>query len=337
MRIIRLRCRFRSARPLRAILSAVEGMDVTVPSISTRQQGRAVVDESYDVRGMVGHASFYIRRCWKRRARRGCRHADRGEPARTRSTWSPRRWPITLFRVAAPASPPRVRHHGYLDPLFARALPPPDQLPHRRGDLAGSRGRQRHRAGACARPAPSTRLPLADGKVQLIGIHADTHDCGLHRQGDPGRADDHAGSRNMIIVRRDPQRRGLRAQWRRRDRTGGDDVYVVTEALARQDPGDERLRPPGAGGKGAWSSSAAGQCRAQPRQLLARGTAPYVRLKAHRSIFFPPPPPRTSRITSPANSAREGPDGACRRRPRYRGARRGPNIGSAETVRRCDE
>ena len=147
---------------------AVEGMDVTVVDLDAAQARR--VDESYDVRGMVGHASYP-----EVLEKAGARDADM-LIAVTRSdevNMVASQVAYTLFRV--PRRIARVRHHGYLDPL-SRALYAADQLPidvviSPEVEVANGIARRLRTPGAF------DTMPLADGKVQLIGIHADTHDC----------------------------------------------------------------------------------------------------------------------------------------------------------------
>ncbi|HMB11524.1 Trk system potassium transporter TrkA [Saliniramus sp.] len=147
---------------------AVEGMDVTVVDLDAAQARR--VDESYDVRGMVGHASHP-----EVLEKAGARDADM-LIAVTRSdevNMVASQVAYTLFRV--PRRIARVRHHGYLDPL-SRALYAADQLPidvviSPEVEVANGIARRLRTPGAF------DTMPLADGKVQLIGIHADTHDC----------------------------------------------------------------------------------------------------------------------------------------------------------------
>jgi trk system potassium uptake protein TrkA len=100
---------------------ATEGMDVTVVDISPEQARRA--DESYDVRGMVGHASHP-----EVLERAGARDADM-LIAVTRSdevNMVACQVGYSLFNVRRRIA--RLRHPGYLEPIW-RGLYASDQLP----------------------------------------------------------------------------------------------------------------------------------------------------------------------------------------------------------------
>ncbi|MFN3685470.1 Trk system potassium transporter TrkA [Salinarimonas sp.] len=147
---------------------ANEGIDVTVVDIDAAQARR--VDESYEVRGMVGHASHP-----ETLERAGAREADM-LIAVTRSdevNMVACQVGYTLFRV--PRRIARVRHHGYLDPL-SRALYSADQMPidvviSPEVEVANGIARRLRTPGAF------DTVPLADGRVQLLGIHCDTVSC----------------------------------------------------------------------------------------------------------------------------------------------------------------
>jgi trk system potassium uptake protein len=100
---------------------ATEGIDVTVVDISPDQARRA--DESYDVRGMIGHASHP-----EVLERAGARDADM-LIAVTRSdevNMVACQVAYSLFNVRRRIA--RVRHHGYLEPIW-QGLYASDQLP----------------------------------------------------------------------------------------------------------------------------------------------------------------------------------------------------------------
>ncbi|WP_052341304.1 Trk system potassium transporter TrkA [Salinarimonas rosea] len=197
---------------------ANEGIDVTVVDSDPGQARR--VDESYEVRGMVGHASHP-----EVLERAGCREADM-LIAVTRSdevNMVAAQVAYSLFRV--PRRIARVRHHGYLDP-YSRALYAADQMPI---DVVISP--ELEVANGVARrlrtPGAFDTVPLAEGRVQLMGIHTDTPGCVL-----TGRTlsevpqvmpDPH-----MIVVA--IVRDGQAFVPKGADRIEkGDDVYVVTE------------------------------------------------------------------------------------------------------------
>lgn len=197
---------------------AAEGMDVTVLDIDPAQARR--VDESYDVRGMVGHASHP-----EVLERAGASDADM-LIAVTRSdevNMVASQVAYTLFRV--PRRIARVRHHGYLDPL-SRTLYGADQLPidvviSPEVEVANGIARRLRTPGAF------DTMPLADGKVQLIGIHCDSKGCafvGRQIRDVPAILPDP----HMIIVA--VIRNGEAFVPKPDDRIQlGDDVYVVTE------------------------------------------------------------------------------------------------------------
>ena len=100
---------------------ATEGINVTVVDVAPEQARRA--DESYDVRGMVGHASHP-----ETLERAGARDADM-LIAVTRSdevNMVACQVAYSLFKVRRRVA--RVRHHGYLEPIW-QGLYAADQLP----------------------------------------------------------------------------------------------------------------------------------------------------------------------------------------------------------------
>ncbi|MBI0434828.1 Trk system potassium transporter TrkA [Roseomonas sp. KE0001] len=146
---------------------AMEGNDVTVIDASAEAARRA--DESYDVRGMVGFASHpeALRRA-------GAREADL-LIAVTRSdevNMVACQVAHALFHVKRRIA--RLRHHGYLEPIWREARPPPvDVVISPEVEVARGVARRLRTPGAF------DMVPLADGKVQLLGIHCDDASCGI--------------------------------------------------------------------------------------------------------------------------------------------------------------
>jgi trk system potassium uptake protein len=196
---------------------ATEGMDVTVVDQSPDQARR--VDESYDVRGMVGHASHP-----DVLARAGAADADM-LIAVTRSdevNMVACQVAHSLFKV--PRKIARVRHHGYLEPIW-RGLYASDQLPidviiSPEVEVANGIARRLKTPGAF------DTVSLADGRVQLLGIHCNTGQCafiGRRLNELPSFMPDPAFVAVAII------RDGRAFVPRGADRIDkGDDVYVVT-------------------------------------------------------------------------------------------------------------
>src|SRR4028118_1409877 len=149
---------------------ATEGIDVTVIDASPEQARR--VDESYDVRGMVGHASHP-----EVLERAGARDADM-LIAVTRSdevNMVACQVAYSLFKV--PRRIARVRHNGYLKPIW-QGLYANDQLPidviiSPEIEVANGIARRLKTPGAF------DTVPLADGKVHLLGGHCNTGTCSL--------------------------------------------------------------------------------------------------------------------------------------------------------------
>lgn len=149
---------------------ATEGIDVTVVDVSPEQARRA--DESYDVRGMVGHASHpdVLERA-------GARDADM-LVAVTRSdevNMVACQVAYSLFNVRRRIA--RVRHHGYLEPIW-KGLYAADQLPidviiSPEIEVADGIARRLRTPGAF------DTVPLADGRVHLLGVHCNTDACSL--------------------------------------------------------------------------------------------------------------------------------------------------------------
>ena len=141
---------------------ATEGINVTVIDSSPELARR--VDESYDVRGMVGYASHP-----EDLARAGAQDADM-LIAVTRSdevNMVACQVAYSLFNVRRRIA--RIRHRGFLEPIW-RGLYAPDQLPI---DVIISP--ELEVADGIARrlktPGAFDMVSLANGRVQLLGIH----------------------------------------------------------------------------------------------------------------------------------------------------------------------
>src|SRR3712207_5352994 len=149
---------------------ATEGVDVTVVDSSPEQARRA--DESYDVRGLVGHASHP-----EVLERAGARGADM-LVAVTRSdevNMVACQVAHSLFGVKRRIA--GLRHHGYLAPIWQglyAANPSPIAViisP----EVEVARGIDRRLRA----PGAFDMAPLADGRVQLLGIHCTDPRCAV--------------------------------------------------------------------------------------------------------------------------------------------------------------
>src|SRR5918993_70694 len=149
---------------------ATEGINVTVVDISPDQARKA--DESYDVRGMVGHASHP-----EVLERAGARDADM-LIAVTRSdevNMVACQVAYSLFKVRRRIA--RIRHTGYLEQT-RRALYASDQLPIDviiSPEIEVASGIERR----LKTPGAFDTVPLAEGRVQLLGIHCNSGTCSL--------------------------------------------------------------------------------------------------------------------------------------------------------------
>jgi trk system potassium uptake protein TrkA len=196
---------------------ATEGIDVTVVDISPEQARRA--DESYDVRGMVGHASHP-----EVLERAGARDADM-LIAVTRSdevNMVACQVAYSLFNVRRRIA--RVRHHGYLEPIW-QGLYASDQLPidviiSPEVEVANGIVRRLKTPGAF------DTVALADGRVHLLGVHCNTGGCSLVGR----RMKELSTSGGSGIVVGVIVRNGQAFVPRAEDQVQqGDDVYVITE------------------------------------------------------------------------------------------------------------
>ncbi|HEV7268084.1 MAG TPA: Trk system potassium transporter TrkA [Falsiroseomonas sp.] len=201
---------------------AGERIDVTVIDSSPEQARRA--DESYDVRGMVGYASHP-----EVLERAGARDADM-LIAVTRSdevNMVACQVAYSLFGVKRRIA--RVRHAGYLEPIW-RGLYADNQLPIDviiSPEVEVARGIARR----LRTPGAFDMVPLAGGRVQLLGIHCTDAACPM------------AGTRFRDLPQRMPGygfvavailREGQAFVPRGEDQVQcGDDVYVVTEPAAQ--------------------------------------------------------------------------------------------------------
>jgi len=197
---------------------ATEGIDVTVLDVSPEQARR--VDESYDVRGMVGHASHP-----EVLERAGARDADM-LIAVTRSdevNMVACQVAYSLFNIRRRIA--RVRHHGYLEPIWGN-LYAADQLPIDviilpEIEVANGIARRLRTPGAF------DTVSLAGGRVQLVGIHCNTGSCsavGRRLSELPAMLQEQ--SLVMLAVVRDGRAFVPRGDHRIER---GDDVYIVAE------------------------------------------------------------------------------------------------------------
>src|SRR5919107_2329681 len=196
---------------------ASEGIDVTVVDLSPEQARRA--DESYDVRGMVGHAAHP-----EVLERAGARDADM-LIAVTRSdevNMVACQVAYSLFNVRRRIA--RVRHNGYLEPIW-KGLYASDQLPidviiSPEVEVANGIVRRLRTPGAF------DTVALADGRIQLLGVHCNTGACSLVGR----RMKELSTSGGSGIVVGVIVRNGQAFVPRAEDQVQqGDDVYVITE------------------------------------------------------------------------------------------------------------
>ncbi|KAA2213932.1 Trk system potassium transporter TrkA [Teichococcus oryzae] len=202
---------------------AREGNDVTVIDLDPLQARRA--DESYDVRGMVGHASHpeVLREA-------GAEDADL-LVAVTRSdevNMVACQLGHSLFGVKRRIA--RLRHHGYLEPIW-QGLYAPDQMPI---DVIISPEREVARGIARRLHAPGAfdMVPLAEGRVQLLGLEVEE---GAPVAGQSVKALREAAARSGFVVVA-LLREGQASVPAGTDRLRpGDDVYMIAQpALMHQ-------------------------------------------------------------------------------------------------------
>src|ERR687898_213677 len=156
---------------------ATEGIDVTVVDISPDQARR--IDESYDVRGMVGHASHP-----EVLERAGAQDADMliAVTSSDEVNMVACQVAYSLFNVRRRIA--RLRHSGYLEQdrraLYARDHCPIDVIISPEIEVANGIEQRLKTPGAF------DTVPLAEGRVQLLGIHCNTGKCSLlgHRLGE---------------------------------------------------------------------------------------------------------------------------------------------------------
>lgn len=197
---------------------ATEGINVTVIDISPEQARR--VDESYDVRGMVGHASHP-----EVLERAGAQDADM-LIAVTRSdevNMVACQVAYSLFNVRRRIA--RIRHTGYLEAHW-RGLYGKDQLPIDviiSPEIEVASGIERR----FKTPGAFDTVPLAEGRVQLLGIHCNSGRCAPigHPLSELKALLPDAGLVVVAIVRN-----GQAFAPGGQDRIAqGDDVYIVAE------------------------------------------------------------------------------------------------------------
>lgn len=148
---------------------ATEGINVTVIDIDQEQVRR--VDESYDVRGLVGHASHpaTLQKAGARDADMliAVTHSDEVNMVACQVAYS-------LFNVKRRIA--RLRHAGYLaqdkSGLYAAEHLPIDIIISPEIEIADSIARRLQTPGAF------DRVAMADGLVELLGIHSGT-DCAV--------------------------------------------------------------------------------------------------------------------------------------------------------------
>lgn len=197
---------------------ATEGIDVTVIDSSVEQARRA--DESYDVRSIVGHAAHpeVLERAGARSADMliAVTRFDEVNMVACQVAYS-------LFRVGRRIA--RLRHHGYLEPIW-KGLYAAEQLPIDviiSPEIEVAKGIARR----LKTPGAFDTVALADGRVQLLGIHCNTGRCAF-----VGRRLDELNSFApglgvvVVAIIRDGKAVAPRGTERIEE---GDDVYVVTE------------------------------------------------------------------------------------------------------------
>ena len=191
-----------------------EGINVTVIDIDEEQVRR--VDESYDVRGVVGHASYP-----SILEKAGAQDADM-LIAVTRSdevNMVACQVAYSLFSVKRRIA--RLRHSGYLAQnrrgLYAAEHLPIDIIISPEVEIAEGIAHRLRTPGAF------DMVPMADGLVELLGIHAEAADCSLVGQPYVDLSDRVQGMSIVAVVRRGrcfvPDRHDVLEV--------GDDVYVI--------------------------------------------------------------------------------------------------------------
>jgi trk system potassium uptake protein TrkA len=197
---------------------ATEGIDVTVIDSSPEQARRA--DESYDVRGMVGYASHP-----EVLERAGAQDADMLIAVTQSDEVNMVACQVAYSLFGVQRRIARLRHSGYLE-QSRRGLYAKDQMPIDviiSPEIEVARGIERR----LRTPGAFDTVPLAEGRVQLLGIHCNMGTCSLlgHPLGDLGRLLPDAGLVVVAIVRN-----GQAFVPRGHDHIEkGDDVYVVAE------------------------------------------------------------------------------------------------------------
>ncbi|MCO5081786.1 MAG: Trk system potassium transporter TrkA [Rhizobiaceae bacterium] len=198
---------------------ATEGMNVTV--IDTDRDLIRRVDESYDVRGVVGHASH------PRTLRKaGAQDADM-LIAVTRSdevNMVACQMAYSLFGVKRRIA--RLRHAGYIEQdksgLYAAEHLPIDVIISPEIEIAEGIARRLRTPGAF------DMVPMADGRVELLGIHTEQPRCQVvgERLVDISESDQFDGMSIVAVIRK-----GRSFVPDEHDRIEvGDDVYVIARS-----------------------------------------------------------------------------------------------------------
>jgi trk system potassium uptake protein len=198
---------------------ATEGIDVTVVDISPEQARRA--DESYDVRGMVGHAAHP-----EVLEQAGARDADMliAVTQQDEVNMVACQVAYSLFNVRRRIA--RVRHQGYLEPIWERLFGA-DQLPidviiSPELEVANGIARRLRTPGAF------DTVSLAQGRVQLLGIHCNTGACAMvERRLNELPALLPGSSFVVVAVVRNGEAFVPRGEHRIEQ---GDDLYLITDA-----------------------------------------------------------------------------------------------------------
>jgi trk system potassium uptake protein TrkA len=198
---------------------ATEGIDVTVIDSSPEQARR--IDESYDVRGIVGHASHP-----EVLERAGAQGADMLIAVTRSDEVNMVACQVAYSLFSVPRRIARIRHSGYLE-RRRRGLYASDQLPIDviiSPEIEVATGIERR----LKTPGAFDTVQLAEGRVQLLGIHCNSGTCSLigHALSEFKHLVPDAGLVILAIVRN-----GEAFVPHGQDRIErGDDVYVVTES-----------------------------------------------------------------------------------------------------------
>lgn len=204
---------------------AMEGVDVTVVDISPEQARRA--DESFDVRGLVGHASYP-----EVLEQAGARDADMLIAVTREDEVNMVACQVAYSLFKVPRRIARLRHQGYMAPIWS-GLYASDQLPIDviiTPEIEVANGIVRR----LKTPGAFDTVSLADGRVQLLGLSCSSSACAV-----VGRALSELPSLLPHVTVIAILRSGAAFVPVRTDHVElGDSVYIVT----RPDKADEVLR-----------------------------------------------------------------------------------------------